>query len=166
MGEGEGKLSEESFPSPSQNPIPSLSKTFGLTQSLLSAFPVGAFNGLYPTSSYEGLLNKIVQQPFCFQEKTPRPVPWQNGNAANRDSIQSKSLGGREEGSLPRFHIHTLLFLSPLHTLNVFNFLLLGLFGELAEDEHIDAAAFGRLKGKFGTREGAVPARITERTKT
>lgn len=77
--------------------------------------------------------------------------------------------GGREpflKGSLPRFHIHTLLFLSPLHTLNVFNFLLLGLFGELAEDEHIDAAAFGRLKGKFGTREGAVPARITERTKT
>ena len=108
----------------------------------------------------------FVQQPFCVQEKTPRPVPWQNGNAANRDSIQSKSLGGREEGSLPRFHIHTLLFLSPLHTLNVFNFLLLGLFGELAEDEHIDAAAFGRLKGKFGTREGAVPARITERTKT
>ena len=34
----------------------------------------------------------------------------------------------------------------------------MGLFGELAEDEHIDAAAFGRLKGKFGTREGAVPA--------
>ncbi|MFR2383347.1 MAG: hypothetical protein ACLS73_01915, partial [Bilophila wadsworthia] len=80
------------------NPIPSLSKTFDLTQSLLSAFPVGAFNGLYPTSSYEGLLNKIVQQPFCFQEKTPRPVPWQNGNAANRDSIQSKSLGRKEEG--------------------------------------------------------------------
>ena len=77
--------------------------------------------------------------------------------------------GAREpflKGSLPRFHIHTLLFLSRLHTLNVFNFLLLGLFGELAEDEHIDAAAFGRLKGKFGTREGAVPARITERTKT
>ena len=77
MGEGEGKLSDESFPSPSPNPIPSLSKTFALTQSLLSAFPVGAFNGLYPTSSYEGLLNKIVQQPFCVQEKTPRPVPWQ-----------------------------------------------------------------------------------------
>ena len=123
---------------------------------------------MYPTSSYEGLLNKIVQQPFCFQEKTPRPVPWQQG-FDTIEKFRRERGGGREpflKGSLPRFHIHTLLFLSRLHTLNVFNFLLLGLFGELAEDEHIDAAAFGRLKGKFGTREGAVPARITERTKT
>ena len=79
-----------------------------------------------------------------------------------------RNWGGEREpflkGSLSRFHIHTLLFLSPLHTLNVFNFLLLGLFGELAEDEHIDTAAFGRLKGKFGTREGAVPPGVSKGT--
>ena len=129
---------------------------------------------LYDTLSNAFLDGDKRPVPVCQQQQTKMglflfsysAVPPSTGNAANRDSIQSKSLGGREEGSLPRFHIHTLLFLSPLHTLNVFNFLLLGLFGELAEDEHIDAAAFGRLKGKFGTREGAVPARITERTKT
>lgn len=117
----------------------------------------------------------MFSRPFVFKKKQ-RPALRQNGNAANRDSIQSKSLGGREEGSgggerepflkgsLPRFHIHTLLFLSPLSTLNVFNFLLLGPLGELAEDEHIDAAAFGRLKGKFGTREGAVPPGVSKGT--
>ena len=51
MGEGKGKLSGESFPFPSPNPTPFPSKTFILTQSLLSAFPVGAVSGGGTTTS-------------------------------------------------------------------------------------------------------------------
>ena len=39
MGEGEEKLSEESFSSPSPNPTPSTSKTFVFIESLFPAFP-------------------------------------------------------------------------------------------------------------------------------
>ena len=35
-GDGRGKLSKESFPLPSPNPIPPSSKTFDLIESLLS----------------------------------------------------------------------------------------------------------------------------------
>ena len=41
IGEGGGNLSEERFPPPSPNPTPLPPKTFGLIESLLSAFPCG-----------------------------------------------------------------------------------------------------------------------------
>ena len=41
MGAGGGNLSEERFPPPSPNPTPLPPKTFGLIESLLSAFPCG-----------------------------------------------------------------------------------------------------------------------------
>ena len=41
IGEGEGTLLKKGFPPPSPNPTPLPPKTFGLIESLLSAFPCG-----------------------------------------------------------------------------------------------------------------------------
>ena len=45
MGEGEGKRSEERFPSPSPNPTSFLSKTFDVIESLPSNRRVGERSG-------------------------------------------------------------------------------------------------------------------------
>ena len=41
LGKGGGTFLKKSFPLPSPNPIPLPPKTFGLIESLLSAFPCG-----------------------------------------------------------------------------------------------------------------------------